>query len=215
MSDDQQNPSQPPESDKPVYKWGDSLDLLPEERKADLAKHLWDSTPKQVTEDHPGPFAKEHLTGLDVFWLAACAVAGPQSGPVVTAQRLINDLFEAMTIEQWHLFQTMTVEKLHLEGDNLSNAHLEGVFLRPARPEATIAGFVEGVNLHEAHLEQAILREAHLEGADFSGAHLERANIRGAQLGRVSSPCRGVDGRLGVCRVLVRFLLLRGLGSRR
>src|SRR5258707_9311655 len=98
MSDDQGGVEQQTQHEQPVQrKWGDSLDGLSQERKDELAEALWGWTPAQATADQPGPFAGKRLTGLEVYWLAACAVAG-QDGETAAAARLLVDANERVSI---------------------------------------------------------------------------------------------------------------------
>jgi len=61
-------------------KWGDSFDLISDERKQELRARLDTLTPEQAIKKHPGPFANERLSGLDVFWLVACALTKLETG---------------------------------------------------------------------------------------------------------------------------------------
>src|SRR5260221_9145062 len=123
MSDEQGTATQQAQVEQAADpKWGDSLDRLGEERKAELAERLWGWTPAQATEDQPGPFAGERLTGLEVYWLAACAVAG-QDGETAAAARLLVDANERVSIRVVHV---------PLAGARLRAAQLAGADPPPA-----------------------------------------------------------------------------------
>jgi uncharacterized protein YjbI with pentapeptide repeats len=118
------------------------------------------------------------LTGADVLWLAARALAGPKGDLADAAARLnTEDPSERDTPQLW---------ALHLEGAFLAGAHLEGAFLAGAHLERVfLAGaHLEGANVRYAHLEGAFLGNALLQGAHLTGAHLERAHLGGAHLER-------------------------------
>ena len=72
----------------------------------------------------------------------------------------------------------------HLEGAFLGEAHLGGAVLGWARLEGADLGWahLEGAHLGWAHLERAFLRLAHLEGAFLGWAHLEEAHLWQAHL---------------------------------
>ncbi len=175
-------------------KWGDPLDALAQPRKDDLARRLWEWTPDAATKDRPGPFAREPLTsepltGLEVFWLAICALAGPHGDVAKAEQRLraaMDDIRYSLSLEALHL-EGGDLRAAHLEGANLSAAHLEGANLSAAHLEGanlSAAAHLEGADLRAAHLEDAFLFAAHLEGANLFAAHLERAYLSDAHLDR-------------------------------
>jgi uncharacterized protein YjbI with pentapeptide repeats len=142
-------------------------DPISEERQNELRGYLDRWENEQDRGERKGPFDGASLTGADVVWLA---------------EQVRHDY-------GW-------VESLHLEGADLREAHLEGVYLigthleradlREAHLEqATLnQAHLEGAYLIEAHLEKATLSEAHLEGADLRGAHLEGAYLIGTHLER-------------------------------
>ena len=78
----------------------------------------------------------------------------------------------------------MDLREAHLEGANLSGAHLQHANLwRAHLTYANLSGaHVEGAYLSEAQLKSASLREAHFQGAFLEGAHLENANLRKTRL---------------------------------
>src|SRR5258706_15454840 len=88
MGDEQQGQAPDLADEAPARKWGDPLDLLDEERKTALAEAVWEWMPAQATPEQSGPFAWQRLDGLEVFWLAACVVAGRGGGTAGIAQRL-------------------------------------------------------------------------------------------------------------------------------
>jgi hypothetical protein len=71
-------------------KWGDSFDLLSDERKNELRGRLNDWDPMTPTYGQSGPFAGEHLKGLEVFWLAACALARKDGDPTIAGTTLTD-----------------------------------------------------------------------------------------------------------------------------
>src|SRR5258706_2865843 len=98
MSDVQGTATQQAQAEQQAQrKWGDALDGLTQERKDELAEALWGWTPGQATAEQPGPFAGERLNGLEVYWLAACAVAG-QERATAAAARLLGDANERVSI---------------------------------------------------------------------------------------------------------------------
>lgn len=179
------------EGDAPP-KWGDEPS---EERKRELQDMLdaWNA-PDADRRERKGPFdahkvlvwesdiERRRLTGADVFWLAAQALAGADGAPAspdaldaTMASLRATDPGEsfAFNLSTLHLEQADLLQA-HLEGANLERAHLEGAGLARAH--------LEGANLRAAHLEEAKLLEAHLERAYLEGAHLERANFFKAHL---------------------------------
>jgi hypothetical protein len=164
MSDAQGTAEQPAQEEQQAQrKWGDALDGLTQERKVKLADALWGWTAAQATAEQPGPFAGERLTGLQVYWLAACAVAG-QDGETAAA-RLLVDANERVSIRVVHL---------PLAGAWLGDAQLASAYLRQ--------GQLAGASLTSAQLTGAILPWAQLEGADLHGAQLEGADLSSAQV---------------------------------
>ena len=132
-------------------KWGDSFDLLSDERKNELRGRLNDWDPMTPTYGHgqSGPFAGEHLNGLEVFWLAACALARKDGDPTIAGTTL-TDLSQ---------FWPTRFTKLNLSEANLSEANLSGAILFGADLFMT--------NLHRAILSRADLSEAYLFQADL------------------------------------------------
>jgi hypothetical protein len=111
--------------------------------------------------DRPGPFARVHLTGADVYWLATFTTG---KGDVVNGKKRLDE-------------QPYTpLRSLHLEGSYLSMKHLEGANL--------VAAHLEGASLAAAHLEGANLNGAQLQGANLSRAHLEGVDLFEASLTR-------------------------------
>src|SRR5262245_49810411 len=96
----------------------------------------------------PGPFERETLTGADVFWLAAHALAGPGGDFAAAETRLLaaqgNPLLQV----------SLDLSRVDLRRAVLSGAYLEGATLGRVR--------LEGATLGAAHLQGAFLGEAHL-----------------------------------------------------
>lgn len=157
--DDQQEP----------LPWSDSFDKVSDARKRELRGQLegWDRDTEAVSKEQPGPFAGERLNGLEVFWLAACMMAGPSgdAGLAVGARPLRHFFHE---------------RSLPLQGADLSGAHLDEACLN-------------SVDLRDADLREANLRGAYLHGADLEGAHLCNADLNGADLTKAN--LRGADVR--------------------
>jgi uncharacterized protein YjbI with pentapeptide repeats len=88
---------------------------------------------------------------------------------------------------------------LHLEGADLSEAHVEGAILRGAhlqgatlrkaflRDAILYRANMQNAYMREVHLERASLIAANLEGVYLRKAHLERADLRNAFFDGVSS----------------------------
>jgi len=103
-----------------VRKWGGPLDELTPERKGELARRLWDWNPGMATEERPGPFAGQRLDGLEVFWLACCGLVGRDGDPADGARRLIS-------AREYRRYAGLL--PLHLQGTNISGAHLETLYV--------------------------------------------------------------------------------------
>jgi uncharacterized protein YjbI with pentapeptide repeats len=171
-------------------RWGD---MPPPERIAELEARLaeWARLPEaergdpvkkegRSAFDPYGPHQWEGglLSGADVFFLAARALAGSAEleGIAAAAARLrTTDVSERFSLDLSALrLAGAVLYDAQLTGATLCGAHLEGVVLADAH--------LEGVVLYDAHLEGADLRGAQLEGAVLYDAHLERATLLGAQL---------------------------------
>ncbi len=150
-------------------KWGDDFATIAEGRRKELralhdAQVHWANTPNR--DPRQSPFARDTsddhpLTGVEVFYLAAYALAGPEGDLERAAQRLRE--------APW-----TSVEALHLEGATLIGAQLAGADLSGAQ--------LAGADLSGAQLAGADLNRAQLAGADLSGAQLAGAYLSGAQL---------------------------------
>jgi uncharacterized protein YjbI with pentapeptide repeats len=180
-----------------VPKWGDPIESIPEARRAEL-KRLHDEQVKWAAEPHPdpyrSPFAKatgsaafrvrvgagvdapvsQPLTGAEVFFLAANALAWPKGDLAQTVLQL-SDVASYPIL----LF-------LHLEGASLEGAHLDGAVLNFAN--------LEGADLTGAHLEVAYLAGAHLDDAHLPGVHLEGSYLGFAHLGRADLSGAHLEG---------------------
>jgi len=159
--------------------WGDSLDLLSEERKQQLAQQLWAWKPAMASDEKPGPFAKEKLSGLEVFWLAICAEARAGGDTAATEQTL------RLAIKMGDRFR-FTFPQLYLHGADLREARLKSADLSQAH--------LEGADLSEAQLAGADFRGAHLTGANLYQAQLQGANLRDAQLDKADLYQAQLDG---------------------
>src|SRR5258706_488983 len=178
MGDEQQGQAPDLADEAPARKWGDPLDLLDEERKTALAEAVWEWMPAQATPEQSGPFAWQRLDGLEVFWLAACVVAGRGGDTAAIAQRLAGDTFTDR--------YSIDLSGLHLEGAILNRAHLAGSNLYMAH--------LEGADLYGAHLAGAYLVGAHLEGTTLSEVHLEGGDLGGPPLAGANPPWAPQDG---------------------
>jgi uncharacterized protein YjbI with pentapeptide repeats len=141
-------------------RWGDPIS---EERQAELKGYLdrWATETKHGKRG--GPFQGKRLTGAEVFWLAASALAGT------------NDKSDiALAVQQLSGWGEPLLDGLHLEGAWLAGAHLEHAKLNGSH--------LEDVDLWNAHLEYARLDNAHLQQANLWGTHLEHAALNGAHL---------------------------------
>lgn len=177
-------------------KWGDSFDLLSDDRKQELRARLDTWIPEQATEKHPGPFANERLSGLDVFWLVACTLTKLETGsdPAAAAQILAD---KARRI-------TVSLSTLNLVGANLREAHLNGAYLSGVRLNGgrLDAARLNGACLNATHLNGAHLNTVELNAAHLVGAHLNRARLAGAQLfGADLSEAHLFDARLNGARL--------------
>jgi hypothetical protein len=140
-------------------KWGDAIS---EDRRIELELILqrWGAAAEQGSRR--GPFDGVTLTGADVFYLAACALAGFQGDVAAAAARLLaTDRRDEIP----------PLSRLHLEGAHLAGAYLDGAIL--------VGAHLKGADLSGAHLDGAVLDEAQLAEANFTGAALDRIVLRG------------------------------------
>lgn len=176
-----------------ILKWGDPFDLMSAKRKQELRSRLdiWDQA--LATIDRPGPFVGEHLSGLDVAWLAACWQAGEDGDPVKAATMLTHrSSFDGFRRHLPLARTDMTgayLEGAYLAGADFTAANLHGVHLSDAclrRANLMHARLAQALlrraDMQEAHLEGAYLADTHLSDADLSRANLWRANLSGANL---------------------------------
>jgi uncharacterized protein YjbI with pentapeptide repeats len=129
------------------------------------------------------------LTGADIFWLAARAMAGAEGDATATLEVLA-----AASRGDSTALSTVHLGALHLQGVDLRDVNLSGAVLVGAHFDGAMLSraHLEGSVLSYAHLNAALLNEAHLEGAtlvrasatgtDFIDAHLEGANLSYADL---------------------------------
>ncbi|WIG60493.1 MAG: hypothetical protein OJF49_003241 [Ktedonobacterales bacterium] len=175
--------------------WGDPISdaRLAELRDLTERQRAWAAQPDGERHVDSSVFTGVHLTGADVFWLAALAVAGPESDLDTLATRLrlhdyghfpLSDLhLEGAVLQGAHLVDSFLSEA-HLERADLSEAYLTGANLsRAYLDEAKVSkALLNRATLIEAHLERADLSNATLEHVYLNDAHLERANLSGAHL---------------------------------
>ncbi len=199
MSDEQPGSEQQAASAQPEPPAGDRWgDPITPKRQAELEETLRQWEEEAGHRDRPGPFAGKELTGAEVFWLAALALAN-RRGDVTTAtnelrrrtgKRFVRHevsldklLLQKANLREAHL-EGALLREAHLEGANLTKVHLERAALRGAHLEGAFLTYaqLEGAAPNKAHLEGATLIEAHLEGAFLYGTHLEGANLTKAHL---------------------------------
>lgn len=203
-----------------VLTWNDSLDLLSNERKQDLAQRLWAWDPGSATEEKLGPFAQETLNGLEVCWLAACALVGDTDdyAKVVDAAQRIkaphdddeNDsspsfsrlFLDGAVLSKAQLSQAQ-LKGAHffmaqLTGANLYGARLQGAHLMQAQlTDVNLSqAQLTGANFYSAQLTGASLYNAPLQGANFTGAKMQGANLAGTQLQRAKLTTAQLQGAL-------------------
>lgn len=165
------------------HPWGNPIS---DERQADLKEladqqRAWAEQPEAERGD--SHFKGVKLTGADVFWLAAYALAWP-AGDV------------AESIEELRSGYGVKVPALHVDAAYLYDAHLQGAILTEAHlEEADLSlAHLEEASLHLAHLEKAELSFAHLAGAELSSAHLERAHLWSAYLEQANLGLAHLEG---------------------
>lgn len=196
------------DDDAPL-KWGDSFDKLSDERRQELRERLLTWTPEQATMERPGPFFFEQLNGLEVFWLAACALAGADRDIDEAARRLVardfSGAFPLQSSSYLHLecvildgayLQNATLflawltgasmQNMQSSGANFSGAHMEGANLSNSHLSGAVfaGGQLNYGNLSNANLDKSDLTNAQLQDANFREAHMERANLSKACLER-------------------------------
>ncbi len=156
------------ERGQPEPKWGERP---PPERIAELEGRLaeWEQMSAEARGKGRSAFDTsepqgwgEQLTGADVFYLAARALArSAEPSAIEAAAARLRTTVEAERF-------ALDLSALHLEGAVLAFAHLEGAYLATAR------------------LDGADLFSAHLEGANLAFARLERANLTSASFDKTS-----------------------------
>ncbi len=170
--------------------WGDPISA---ERKAELDSLIerWEAETEHG--DRVGPLAGIHLTGADIFWLAARFRAERSPLRLEGANLSLADLADA-DLTGAHLegavlvaaqLQRADLQGSYLQRCVLGDAHLTHAYLRGAHLEHAV--------LHAAHLEHADLSDAHLDGADLSEARLEGANLTDAHLDRANCTAASFD----------------------
>jgi uncharacterized protein YjbI with pentapeptide repeats len=137
-------------------RWGDPI---PPERAAEL-RELADRQRRWVASAPDGQrdldesvFRHVRLTGAEVFWLAAYALAGPEGDLEAVAVQLRDASVRnsGATVRD----SLPMLSSLHLQGADLGEAQLQGVYFRAAQ-----------------------LQGAHLTGAQLQGVDLFRAQLQ-------------------------------------
>lgn len=176
--------------------WGDPIS---DERKCELRTILasWATLSEEERAQWQGPFDRRRgipgliLTGADVFWLAARALAesdgnGTGDDAIAEAEQQLRQAkmsgdgppHLAITLD------TLSLDALQLNYAHLREAHLEGAILVDAHFERADrrGSHLQDADLVNAHLEGAFLARSHLEYANLSAAHLDRAILATAHL---------------------------------
>ena len=164
--------------------WGESITTG---RAAELEAKLQARGQEAEHGERKGPFHGVLLTGADVFWLAARALAGTSATQAVATQmaRLRQVRHDGpVRIDP-------DLSALHLAGASLVRANLAGASLGGAN--------LMGANLHLANLVRADLGGANLAGAtlvsaNVAGASLGEANLTGAVRGEANLTMAALDG---------------------
>ena len=158
--------------------WGDAI---ADDRKQELWSRLrawWD---EGIYDQVTGPFAKERLTGAEVFWLAVCALAKKDNTTEEVAQLRLRTtrIGSAANID---------LSCLCLRDANLANVQLQGAILRGVQAQKVLLSGAQltRTNLSLAQLQEANLKGAQLEEADLSGAQLQGATLYASRLERSS-----------------------------
>lgn len=188
-------PRQPEEKVAP--KWGDPLSSIPADRQAELhrladAQRAWvASAPDGRRDFKQSAFRDVDLTGAEVFFLAAAALAGPGGDVEEQATHL-------RAAKQDPAFPWMELSAIHLEGASLDRAHLEDAALRGAHLERAnlLMAHLAGAVLVFTHLEDTVLSEAHLERANLLEVRMERAALSGADLTDANLTLAHLEGAL-------------------
>lgn len=168
-------------------KWGNAFDNIADGRKEELRNRLLSWQNADAVEERPGPFSGEPLDGLEVFWLATCALLETTHSGDVTkaADQLVssdNDVRRLIALP------TLSLAKARLRWSNLSKANLNRANLRSADLHgADLTGAdLSGTDLRNANLVRAKLNFANLTGANLSGAILTFAKMNSARLGHAT-----------------------------
>jgi uncharacterized protein YjbI with pentapeptide repeats len=151
--------------------WGDDIS---DDRRAELDRRLQAWT-AEGEGGRDGPFQGVSLTGADVFYLAARALAGPDG------QVQLKEALERLRRAQRDavLRVTLDLSGLDLSGAVLPRATLE----RAALTGATLTGAnLIGATLTGAILSRATLTKANLDSATLTSADLGEATLTDAIL---------------------------------
>ena len=181
-------------------RWGEHPS---EERKIELEERLrtWEAEPDHGNQR--GPFARQQLSGADVYWLAVLSLDGTAGEPAQAEQDLravlvvlappsasrpvganLSEAQMARVHLRWAQLlkispsdaqeQLANGNEAGMEKPHIIEAQLKGADLRGAQ--------LKGAYLSGAQMEGADLRWTHLEGAQLWGAHLEGTHLEGAYL---------------------------------
>lgn len=156
--------------------WGDSItpERLAELKEMFARQKAWAAQSNHDIEQ--STFLGVHLTGSDVFWLAAIATVG--SGSEFDAANSLQGDPDASRL--------FDLSALHLEGANLQGAQLHGADLRRAWLVRVNLGGAQlaRANLSRSRMERAYMGEAQLQGANLHGAQMDNVDLHRAQLNR-------------------------------
>lgn len=152
--------------------WGDPIspERLAELKELFERQKEWAAQP--IRDINQSAFKGVKLTGTDIFWLTAIAIAGPE-GNLEAAKTRLDIAVSTLTFTQIE-----SIEVLHLDGASLHKAQLAGAYLRGAH--------LVGADLRGANLSKANLFGVRLEGADLFQALIEGAYLRLASFDKAS-----------------------------
>jgi uncharacterized protein YjbI with pentapeptide repeats len=155
--------------------WGD--DISPE-RLAELKdmfdrQQQWAKQPNRDMEQ--SVFKDVKLTGADVFWLAALALAERENSN-------LNEAVMRLRLPKASRLRLSRLSSLHLEGSTLEDAQLQDAYLVGAQLRGVLLAetWLQGADLERTNLVDAHLLGAYLQGANLFGAQLQRADLVGA-----------------------------------
>jgi uncharacterized protein YjbI with pentapeptide repeats len=177
--------------------WGDPIgpERLAELKELFERQRVWAEQEDRAIEQ--SVFQGVKLTGADVFWLTALALAEQENGDLSEAARKLREYRQfGFSAAMLHLegadlsgaqLQNANLRGAHLSGANLSEAQLQESDLRGT--ELTDANLrmaqVAGANLLGTRMERSRLRMAELKDSDLSAAQMQDTDLRGAHLENV------------------------------